>query len=104
MLKSNAVPTNLDLRTLRRGGMSWIHLRICNDLINNKQLKHINNQCPIGTGGQYLLTCINTLKPYRQVVNSVSKSLMNYAYVNKVYELERNKSLDMKGNFCVKFT
>ena len=55
MLKSKAVPTNLDLRILRRGGMSWIHLRIHHDLINNEQLKHTNDQCPIGTGGQYLL-------------------------------------------------
>ena len=69
-----------------------------------QKLRHLNDQCPIGTGGQYLLICINTLKPYSQVVKSVSKSLMNYVYMYKVYELERNKSLDMKGNFCVKFT
>ena len=25
---------------------------------------------------------------------------MNYVYMYKVYELERNKSLDMKGNSC----
>ena len=55
MLKSKAVPTNLELRTLRRGGMSWIHLRIRHNLINNEHLKHTNDQCPIGTGGQYLL-------------------------------------------------
>ena len=55
MLKSKAVPTDLDLRTLRRGGMSWIHQRIRHNLINNEQLKYTNDQCPIGTGGQYLL-------------------------------------------------
>ena len=55
MLKSKAVHTNLDLRTLRRGGMSWIHRRIRHNLINNEQLKYTNDQCPIGTGGQYLL-------------------------------------------------
>ena len=51
MLKTKAVPTYLELRTLRRGGMSWIHLRICHDLINNEHSKHTNDQCPIGTGG-----------------------------------------------------
>ena len=55
MLQSKAVPTNLDLRTLRRGGMLWIHQRIRHNLINNKQLKYTNDQCSIGTGGQYLL-------------------------------------------------
>ena len=55
MLQSKAVPTNLDLRTLRRGGMSWIHQRICHNLINKEQLKYTNDQCPIGTGGKYLL-------------------------------------------------
>ena len=56
MLKSKAVLTDLELRTLRRGGMLWIHLRIHHDLINNNEhSEHTSDQCPIRTGGQYLL-------------------------------------------------